>query len=69
MKRICSKDTLKIGLSFFEANELMRQSLLDLIEKTIVTKRIIEEYHKGKIKVLDSEIGEGTTIRMRLNRL
>ena len=34
-----------------------------------LTKRIIEEYHKGKIKVLDSEIGEGTTIRMRLNRL
>tara|TARA_B110000027_G_C16093617_1_gene289673 strand:- start:444 stop:1595 length:1152 start_codon:yes stop_codon:yes gene_type:complete len=34
-----------------------------------LTKRIIEEYHKGKIKVLDSEIGTGTTIRMRLNRL
>ena len=34
-----------------------------------LTKRIIEEYHKGKIKVLQSEIGGGTTIRMRLNRL
>ena len=27
-----------------------------------LTKRIVEEYHKGKIKVLQSEIGKGTTI-------
>ncbi len=30
-----------------------------------LTKRIVEEYHKGKIKVLHSEIGKGTTIQMR----
>lgn len=29
-----------------------------------LTKRIIEEYHKGKIKVLASEIDAGTTIQM-----
>ncbi len=27
-----------------------------------LTKRIVEEYHKGKIKVLQSEIGKGTTM-------
>ncbi|MBC7642069.1 MAG: HAMP domain-containing histidine kinase [Flavobacterium sp.] len=27
-----------------------------------LTKRIVEEYHKGKIKVLNSEINKGTTI-------
>ena len=31
-----------------------------------LTKRIIEEYHKGKIYVLRSELGEGTTIRITL---
>ncbi len=29
-----------------------------------LTKRIVEEYHKGKIKVLHSEVGKGTTIQM-----
>lgn len=29
-----------------------------------LTKRIVEEYHKGKIKVLASEINSGTTIQM-----
>ncbi|GIZ07307.1 two-component sensor histidine kinase [Flavobacterium sp. UMI-01] len=29
-----------------------------------LTKRIVEEYHKGKIKVLKSEIGMGTTIQI-----
>jgi hypothetical protein len=29
-----------------------------------LTKRIVEEYHKGKIKVLHSEIGKGTTIQI-----
>ena len=29
-----------------------------------LTKRIVEEYHKGKIKVLASEIDAGTTIQM-----
>lgn len=31
-----------------------------------LTKRIIEEYHKGKIYVLQSEINNGTTIRITL---
>jgi two-component sensor histidine kinase len=32
-----------------------------------LTKRIVEEYHKGKIKVLKSEIGVGTTIQISFN--
>lgn len=32
-----------------------------------LTKRIIENYHKGEIFVKDSEIGKGTTFRIRLN--
>ena len=31
-----------------------------------LAKRIIEEYHKGKIYVLSSEIGKGTTFRIEL---
>lgn len=34
-----------------------------------LTKRIIEQYHKGKIKVLKSEIGKGTTIQIALKKL
>jgi signal transduction histidine kinase len=34
-----------------------------------LSKRIIEEYHKGKIKVFHSEVGEGTTLRISLKRL
>ena len=33
-----------------------------------LTKRIIEQYHKGKIKVLKSEIGKGTTIQIALKK-
>jgi two-component system, sporulation sensor kinase D len=29
-----------------------------------LTKRIVEEYHDGKIKILSSEIGKGTCIQM-----
>ena len=29
-----------------------------------LTKRIVEEYHNGKIKVLESEIGKGTTMQV-----
>lgn len=29
-----------------------------------LTKRIVEEYHKGKIKVLHSEMGKGTTMQI-----
>ncbi len=29
-----------------------------------LTKRIVEEYHKGRIKVVQSEIGKGTTIEV-----
>lgn len=31
-----------------------------------LAKRIIEDYHKGKIKVLNSEIGKGTTVQIIL---
>lgn len=34
-----------------------------------LTKRIIEQYHGGKIKVLKSEIGKGTTIQIALKKL
>jgi signal transduction histidine kinase len=33
-----------------------------------LTKRIVEEYHKGKIKVLQSEVGKGTTIQITFNK-
>ena len=33
-----------------------------------LTKRIIEQYHKGQIFVLHSEIGKGTTFRVILNK-
>ncbi len=33
-----------------------------------LTKRIVEEYHKGKIKVLQSEIGKGTTIQVSFKK-
>ncbi len=33
-----------------------------------LTKRIVEEYHKGTIKVLNSEIGKGTTMQINLKK-
>lgn len=33
-----------------------------------LTKRIVEEYHRGKIKVLHSEVGKGTTFQVLLNK-
>ncbi|MFI3286686.1 MAG: ATP-binding protein [Rikenellaceae bacterium] len=33
-----------------------------------LSRRIVEEYHHGKIAVIDSEIGKGTTIRVTLKR-
>jgi two-component system, sporulation sensor kinase D len=33
-----------------------------------LTKRIVEEYHKGKIKVLNSEVGKGTTIQVTFKK-
>ncbi len=34
-----------------------------------LSRRIVEEYHDGKIAVVDSEIGKGTTIRITLKRV
>jgi len=34
-----------------------------------LAKRIIEDYHNGKIKVLNSEIGKGTTIQIMLKQV
>lgn len=34
-----------------------------------LSRRIVEEYHHGKIAVTESEIGKGTTIRVTLKRL
>ncbi len=33
-----------------------------------LTKRIVEEYHKGRIKVLHSEIGKGTTMQISFKK-
>ena len=33
-----------------------------------LSRRIVEEYHKGKIAVVESEIGKGTTFRVTLKR-
>ncbi len=34
-----------------------------------LSRRIIEDYHHGKIAVVDSEVGKGTTIRVTVNRI
>lgn len=34
-----------------------------------LSKRIIEDYHNGKISVLKSEIGKGTTFEIQLNKM
>jgi signal transduction histidine kinase len=34
-----------------------------------LTKRIIEDYHNGKIRVLESETDVGTTMQISLKRL
>lgn len=34
-----------------------------------LAKRIVEEYHNGKIKVLKSEIGKGTTFEVKLRKV
>jgi two-component system, sporulation sensor kinase D len=34
-----------------------------------LTKRIVEEYHKGEIKVLSSDIGKGTTMQVSLKKI
>ena len=33
-----------------------------------LTKRIVEEYHKGTIKVLSSEIGKGTIMQISFKK-
>ena len=34
-----------------------------------LSRRIVEEYHHGRIAVIDSEPGKGTTIRITLKRI
>lgn len=34
-----------------------------------LTKRIVEEYHKGKIRVLKSEVGKGTTMQVSFKKI
>ncbi len=33
-----------------------------------LTKRIVQEYHKGKIRVVNSEIGKGTTMQISFKK-
>ena len=44
-------------------------TLLLVIFQFMNSKRIIEDYHKGKIKVIESEIGKGTTIQIALKAI
>lgn len=34
-----------------------------------LTKRIVQDYHKGKIKVVESEIGKGTTMQLSFKKI
>jgi signal transduction histidine kinase len=34
-----------------------------------LTKRIVEEYHDGKIKVLNSEVNKGTTFQISFRKI
>ena len=34
-----------------------------------LSRRIVEDYHEGKIAVVDSEVGRGTTFRITLKRV
>ena len=34
-----------------------------------LSKRIIEEYHKGEIKLISSNVGQGTKMMIKLNRV
>jgi signal transduction histidine kinase len=34
-----------------------------------LTKRIVEEYHNGKIKVLQSEVNKGTTLQISFRKV
>jgi signal transduction histidine kinase len=34
-----------------------------------LAKRIIEQYHNGRIKVLNSELGKGTTFQITLKKI
>jgi hypothetical protein len=36
--------------------------------RIIFNKRIVEEYHRGSIKVSHSEIGKGTTMQISLKK-
>jgi hypothetical protein len=36
--------------------------------RIIFKKRIVEEYHRGSIKVSHSEIGKGTTMQISLKK-
>jgi signal transduction histidine kinase len=34
-----------------------------------LTRRIVEDYHKGRVKVLQSEVGKGTTMQVSLKKI
>jgi signal transduction histidine kinase len=34
-----------------------------------LTRRIVEEYHNGRIKVAQSEVGKGTTMQVTLDKI
>jgi len=34
-----------------------------------LTKRIVEDYHKGKIKVSESEVGKGTSMQISFKKV
>jgi two-component system, sporulation sensor kinase D len=74
------KDTVKINVSD-TGNGIQKNQFKTIFEPGFttkkrgwglglsLTKRIVEEYHKGKIKVVHSEIGKGTTMQMSLKKM
>lgn len=56
----------KISKRFLIRGTRPRNEVGDL---TYFGKRIIEDYHAGRIYVKDSEVGKGTTFRIELKRV
>ncbi|MBR9758342.1 MAG: HAMP domain-containing histidine kinase, partial [Algicola sp.] len=67
--KICVSDTGK-GLSKNQFNTIFEPGFTTKKRGwglgLSLTKRIVEEFHKGKIKVLHSELGKGTTMQITL---
>ena len=61
------KESLKVNLQGSLNRELLQKPEVGGLGLSLA-KRIIEEYHLGKIKVLRSDIGKGTTFQITLRK-